>query len=250
MFADADAVTRSDSRPRKRVAVIQSNYVPWRGYFDLIHDVDLFVLYDDVQYTVNDWRNRNRVKTANGVVWLTIPVGNQNDRRICDVELRDRSWARKHWMTIEQSYRRAPAFPLYGEFFRDIYARRWSSLSELNQTLIKTISRDLLGIHTEIRDSREFSLQGGRGERLLSLLQQVGATDYVSGPAAQSYLDVDAYARAGVRVHWKDYRGYPEYPQLHGNFEPGLSILDTLMNCGEQSPEFIWGRREPLIATA
>ncbi len=87
-----------------KAAVIQSNYMPWRGYFDIMHDADVFVFYDDVQYTVNDWRNRNRVKTANGVVWLTIPVGDQNDRRICDVEIRDRAWARKHWMTIEQSY--------------------------------------------------------------------------------------------------------------------------------------------------
>src|SRR3954469_7453454 len=108
-------------------AVLQSNYIPCRCYFDLIHDADVFVFYDDVQYTVNDWRNRNRVKTANGVAWLTIPVGNQNYRRICDVEIRDRAWTRKHWMTIEQSYRRAPHFAQYEAFFRDVYAREWPS---------------------------------------------------------------------------------------------------------------------------
>lgn len=227
-----------------RVAVVQSNYIPWRGYFDLIHDAEVFVFYDDVQYTVNDWRNRNKVKTANGVVWLTIPVGNQNERRICDVELRDRGWARKHWMTLEQAYRRAPGFATYGEVFRDIYAQPWTSLSHLNQTMTRRIARDLLGIRTEMRDSREFDLAGARGDRLLSLLRQMGATDYISGPAAKNYLDVETYARAGITVHWKDYSAYPEYPQLHGAYEPSLSIVDLLMNCGERASHYLWGYRE------
>ena len=158
-----------------KVAVLQSNYLPWRGYFDLIHDVDLFVFYDDVQYTVNDWRNRNRVKTANGVVWITIPIGNQNDRRICDVEIRDRGWSRKHWMTIEQSYRRAPHFAKVAPFLREMYARDWRSLSELNQATIRMIATDMLGIATAFRDSREFELHSSKGDRLLSLLKQLGA---------------------------------------------------------------------------
>ena len=226
-----------------KVAVIQSNYIPWRGYFDVIHDVDLFVFYDDVQYTINDWRNRNKVKTANGVTWLTIPVGNQNERRICDVEIRDRSWARKHWMTIEQSYRKAPGFAAYGAFFQDVYAQPWQSLSHLNQTLIGRIASELLGIRTAFRDSREFDLAGVRGDRLLSLLRQAGATDYVSGPAAKNYLDVPAYADAGIQVHWKDYSSYPEYPQLHGTYAPGLSVVDLLLNCGDRAPDYIWGHR-------
>lgn len=233
-----------------RVAVIQSNYIPWRGYFDIMHDADVFVFYDDVQYTVNDWRNRNRIKTANGVVWLTIPVGDQSRRRICDVEIRDRSWTRKHWMTIEQSYRRAPGFASYGDFFRDIYSRAWESLSVLNQTLIRTIASDLLGIRTQIRDSRDFELQGKGGDRLLMLLQRIGATDYISGPAAKSYLDVETYARAGVQVHWKDYTTLPEYPQLHGAYAPGLSVVDLLMNCGPHAPDYVWGYRAASASTA
>jgi hypothetical protein len=168
-----------------KVAVIQSNYIPWRGYFDIMHDADVFVFYDDVQYTVNDWRNRNRVKTANGVVWLTIPVGDQNDRRICDVVIRDQTWSRKHWMTIEQSYHDAPGFARYGEFFRSVYTRSWESLSELNQTMIRAIAGDLLGIRTEILDSRDFDLQGKGSDRLLMLLKKMGATDYISGPSAR-----------------------------------------------------------------
>ena len=233
-----------------KVAVIQSNYIPWRGYFDVLHDADVFVFYDDVQYTVNDWRNRNRIATANGVTWLTIPVGNQNARRICDVEIRDRGWARKHWMTIEQSYRRAPGFALYGEVFKSLYAQTWESLSVLNQALVRTIARDLLGVRTEIRDSREFELSGTRGDRLLTLLQQLGTTDYISGPAARNYLDVEAYAREGVRVHWKDYNGYPAYPQIHGTDVPDLSIVDVLMNCGDRASDYIWGYRSAPASAA
>lgn len=227
-----------------KVAVIQSNYVPWRGYFDVIHDVDLFVFYDDVQYTVNDWRNRNRVKTANGPVWLTIPIGNQNDRRICDVEIRDERWARKHWMTLEQSYRRAPGFSVFGEFFHDIYREPWQSLSVLNQTVIRRISTELLGIATPFRDSREFPLAGAGSDRLLDLLTQLDATEYVSGPAARNYLDEDLYASRGIRVHWKDYSTYPPYPQLHGAFDGFVSIVDLLMSCGGESPYYVWGYRE------
>jgi len=227
-----------------RVAVIQSNYIPWRGYFDIMHDADVFVFYDDVQYTVNDWRNRNRVKTANGIVWLTIPVGDQNDRRICDVVIRDQAWPRKHWMTIEQSYRGAPGFARYREFFRGIYARSWESLSVLNQTTIRAIAGDLLGIRTQILDSRDFDLQGKGSDRLLMLLKKMGATDYISGPSARSYLGAETYAQNGVRVHWKDYSSYPPYPQLHGAYAPDLSIVDLLMNCGEDAPRYIWGYRE------
>jgi len=226
-----------------KVAVIQSNYIPWRGYFDIMHDADVFVFYDDVQYTVNDWRNRNRVKTANGVVWLTIPVGDQNDRRICDVVLRDQTWSRRHWMTIEQSYHGAPGFARYRDFFRSIYTRSWESLSQLNQTTIRAIAGDLLGIRTQILDSRDFDLQGKGSDRLLMLLKKMGATDYISGPSARTYLGAEAYERNGVRVHWKDYGSYPQYPQLHGAFAPDLSIVDLLMNCGEDAPRYIWGYR-------
>ena len=233
-----------------KAAVIQSNYMPWRGYFDIMHDADVFVFYDDVQYTVNDWRNRNRVKTANGVVWLTIPVGDQNDRKICEVESRDRTWARKHWMTIEHAYRRAPGFARYGDFFRDIYSQTWTSLSVLNQTTIKAIATDLLGIRTQMVDSRDFDLDGKGSDRLLSLLQRLGATDYISGPRAKSYLDAELYARSGVRVHWKDYNHYPEYPQLHGAYAPDLSIIDLLMNCGERTADYVWGHRDARASVA
>ena len=229
---------------RVRVGVLQSNYIPWRGYFDLIHDVDLFVFYDDVQYTVNDWRNRNIIKTANGAIWLTVPVGNQNDRRICDVEILDRTWARKHWNTIEQSYRKAPCFSRFESYFRDVYARDWTSLSDMNQTLVKHIAKEFLGIPTTFADSRDYALTGTKADRVLCLLQLLHADEYISGPSAKSYLDVAAFERVGIRVTFKDYSTYPVYPQLHGPFVPAVSIVDLLMGCGERAPYYVWGYRE------
>ena len=229
----------------KKVVVLQSNYIPWKGYFDLIHDADSFIFYDDVQYTKNDWRNRNKVMMAGGPKWLTIPTGVDAHRLICDVKLTDASWQAAHWESIRQSYRRAPFFKLYRPFFEDIYlARPWPTLSELNQHLIKRIASDLLGIETRFDDSRNYTLSGQRLERLLDLVVQSGATQYISGPAAKSYIDESRFSELGVELVWKDYSGYPEYPQTPPPFEHGISIIDLLFNAGPQSPEFIWGWRQ------
>jgi hypothetical protein len=229
----------------KKVAVIQSNYIPWKGYFDIIHDVDQFVFYDDVQFTKNDWRNRNKIKTAQGLAWLTIPVGKHHDRLICEVELMDNGWRKKHWATIQQAYLKAPYFRMYRGFFEYVYQEaQWSNLSDLNQFLIGHICREFLGIRTELRDSREFQAEGEKLGRLIDLLKKVDASLYVSGPSAQSYIDDHEFRKAGIELVYKDYSGYPEYPQLYPPFEHGVSILDLLFNCGPSAPEFIWGWRE------
>ena len=225
-----------------RVAVIQSNYIPWKGYFDIIHDVDLFVFYDDVQYTKNDWRNRNRIKTANGLSWLTIPVGAHSDKLIYQIDLLDDRWCRKHWTAITQSYSKAPYFNQYRDFVRYVYLEStWSNLSELNQFLIRHISTQFLGIDTEFRDSREFLPRGRNLERLIDLLQKVGATEYVSGPTAKGYIDERAFEDAGIRLVYKDYSGYPEYRQPYPPFEHKVSIVDLLFNCGPEAAWNIWG---------
>lgn len=226
------------------VAVIQSNYIPWKGYFDIIHDVDLFVFYDDVQYTKNDWRNRNRVKTANGLTWLTIPVGAHNDKCIDEIRLADQRWQSKHWATLQQAYSRAPFFSDYRDFWAHVYLESdWPRLSELNQFLIKTISKEMLGVQVEFEDVRSFRLGEGRVGRLLDLLRQIGATRYVSGPTARDYLDVSRFAEAGIQVVFKDYAGYPAYPQPFPPFEHAVSILDLLFCCGPRAAEYIWGWR-------
>ncbi|MGE0864653.1 MAG: WbqC family protein [Vicinamibacterales bacterium] len=229
----------------KRVAVLQSNYIPWKGYFDIIHDVDTFIFYDDVQYTTRDWRNRNRIKTEAGPQWLTVPVGSDRDRLIRDVMLpADSGWAGEHWRRIARAYRSAPFFDRYRPYFEAFYLRRsWRSLSELNQALIVRISCDLLGVATQFEQSADYRLTASKGERIIELLKRCGAERYVSGPSARAYLTDAELAAAGIDVVWKDYRGYPEYAQLHGEFRHDVSILDLLFHTGPAAAEFIWGWR-------
>lgn len=228
----------------RTVAVLQSNYLPWKGYFDIIHDVDLFVFYDDVQFTKNDWRNRNIIKTAAGPQWLSIPVGKRQDRLICEVELADREWPSRHWDLLRRHYGGAPGFAHYAPFFEQVYlGRTWSTLSELNQYLITSIARDHLGIATEFRDSREFSPQGTKLARLVDLLTKVGAEVYVSGPSAKGYLSEETLAGAGIQLVWKSYEGYPEYPQLYPPFVHQVSIVDLLFNVGPAPSRYVWGWR-------
>ena len=219
-----------------RVVVIQSNYLPWKGYFDLISEADVFVFYDDVQFTKNDWRNRNRIKTPKGAEWITVPVGQSLDRLISEVRIEDPRWQVKHWKTIEQNYRRAPHFDRYRPFFEDVFLKTtWTSLSELNHHLIKVISADFLGLRPEFRDSREFKGIGAKLERLIDLLKQVGAAHYISGPAAKAYIDPQAFQAAEIGLEFKDYSGYPEYPQFHPPFEHAVSIVDALFHLGPEA---------------
>lgn len=228
-----------------KVAVLQSNYLPWKGYFDIIHDVDLFIFYDDVQYTKNDWRNRNRIKTPNGPLWLTVPVGQSLDRLTCEVTLDDPRWAAKHHKTLCQYYGRAPHFRRYRAFLDEVYlGRTWATLVELNHFLIKSIAREFLGVSTAFADSRDYPTRGKKLDRLLDLLVQVGAEQYLSGPAARSYIVAEEFASAGIDLSFKDYSGYPEYPQFHPPFDHAVTILDLLFHTGPDAPWYIWGWRQ------
>ncbi|MGY2398110.1 WbqC family protein [Pseudomonas sp. SDO5271_S396] len=229
----------------KTVVVLQSNYIPWKGYFDLVHEADVFVFYDDVQYTKNDWRNRNKLKSANGVDWITIPVGGGVNRLICEVEISNTSWQVKHWKTIEQNYRKSPYFSMYRDILEAVYmGRQWHNLSELNQFLIRTIAVDILGIETTFESSRNFPLAGKKMDRLLDLVVQVGGSRYLSGPAALQYIEPRCFSDVGIQLDWKDYAGYPEYSQQFPPFEHGVSILDLLFNVGPDASWYIWGWRE------
>jgi len=216
-----------------RVVVLQSNYLPWKGYFDLIQNADVFVFYDEVQYTKNDWRNRNRICSKNGLHWLTIPVSRDSVRlKISEVRLPDPRWQVDHFKTLYHCYRPAAYFHQIESLLREIYQERtWTNLSQLNRHCIESISR-LLGFRTRFLDSNEFDLQGGRVDRLISLLVQIGAREYLSGPSARAYLagSEHLFERAGIRLLFKSYTGYPEYPQLHKPFEHAVSILDVLAN--------------------
>jgi len=227
-----------------RVAIVQSSYIPWKGYFDLIHAVDTFVFFDDVQFTTRDWRTRNRIKTPQGSRWLSIPVGNRRDQLICDVQIEDPSWQRKHWTNIYHSYSKAPFFKNYAEHFEHLYLNlEWRSLSDFNQSMTRMIARDLLGMTTDFRDSREFAATGRKQDRLISLLKSIGAMHYVSGPSARDYIQPESFEAEGIEVSFYDYPDYPDYPQLHSPFEHAVSVLDLLFNVGPRASHYIWGWR-------
>jgi WbqC-like protein family len=229
----------------KRVVILQSNYIPWKGYFDLIQDADECIFLEDVQYTPQNWRNRNRIKTAAGPKWLSIPVGASKSRLLCEVELPRFRWADRHWSALVSAYGRAPYFHDYGDLAHDaLFDPSLRMLSELNQHLITVISTQVLGITTRFRDSREFRVRDhGKQERLLEILEQAGGGVYVSGPAAKAFLDPRRFASHGIEVVWKDYCGYPEYDQLYPPFRHDVTILDLLFHVGGDAPDYIWGWR-------
>ena len=228
----------------KRVAVLQSNYLPWKGYFDIIHDVDMFIFYDDVQYTKNDWRNRNRIKTRNGEQWLTIPVGSGKGLNIDQIDLTQHEWQKRHWRSILQGYAHAPYFDRYVEFFEELYLGRiLPNLSELNQFIIRAVSAKFLGMNVLFERSNTYTVLGQRQERLLNLLQQVGATDYVSGPSGRAYIDDSEFVKRGINLRYKSYDNYPAYRQQSNPFNHCVSIVDLLFMTGEDAPSYIWGWR-------
>jgi hypothetical protein len=225
----------------KTIAVVQSNYIPWRGYFDLINSADEFILYDDVQYTVRDWRNRNIIKTSSGPLWLTIPVEVKGKylQKIKDAVISDPTWGRKHWASIIHSYSRAKYFSRHRELFEELYSRADDKLlSHINYRFIVAICR-ILGITTPISWSMDYNLIGDKTERLVHLCQQAGATAYLSGPAAKAYLNEDLFRNEGIAVSYMDYSGYPEYRQLYPRFEPRVSIIDLILNEGPSATRYM-----------
>ena len=224
----------------KRIAILQSNYIPWKGYFDLINMVDEFILFDDAQYTKNDWRNRNVIKTNQGLRWLTIPTNKENlHQRIKDTKISDQRWRKKHWASLAQSYSKTPYFSHYKEIFAPLFLEaRDEYLSEINYRFISVIN-EILGIGTPIRWSSELDMINGRTERLLHICKQCGASEYVSGPAAKSYFDLELANKNQVQVTWIDYHGYREYSQLYPPFEHNVTILDLIFNTGCNATKFL-----------
>lgn len=220
----------------KSIAILQSSYVPWKGYFDIIGLVDEFILYDDASYSKNDWRNRNRIKTRNGPVWLTIPVlaTGRFGQPIQEVEIGDPRWATKHWKTIQAHYARARHFGELAPVLGNLYERAAGErlLSRVNEIFLRALC-ELMGIGTRITRTSDYELRGDRTERLVHLCEQAGAQEYLSGPAAKAYLDTQGFAARGIAVRWMDYSGYPEHAQLFSPpFIHEVSILDLLLNEG------------------
>lgn len=226
--------------PARTLVVLQPGFLPWLGFFDQMRRADVFVYYDDVQYDKHGWRNRNRIKAPTGPQWLSVPVRHAGlgKPRILDVEIDNSSaWARKHVGTLRQYYGRAPFFDRYIEDLELVFTRRWDRLVDLDLALAGRLA-EWLEIGTTILRASELKVEGERSERLLALCKRVGASHYLSGNAAQSYLDVDLFERHDIAVAWQDYE-HPVYPQLYGEFVPYLSAIDLLMNCGDKSAHIL-----------
>jgi len=225
----------------KKVAILQSNYIPWKGYFDLINTVDEFILYDDMQYTKNDWRNRNQVKTSGGLYWLTIPVLTKGNfgAKINEIKIKKINWAEKHWRTINTSYLRAKYFNTYGKMFQNLYLNLQTEyLSEVNRLFIAQINK-ILDIKTKISLSSDYKLINGKTERLIDVCEQAGASEYYSGPAAKNYIKEELFSEAGIKLNWVNYDGYKIYDQLYPPFNHFVSIIDLIFNEGENSKKFM-----------
>lgn len=223
------------------VVILQSNYVPWRGYFDLLRRADHFVFYDDVQFTKNDWRNRNRIVGSQGPQWLTIPVetGGKFGQSIAETRISDPRWAKKHLATLQSNLGRAP-------FFRDMLPRlqdcfqlaaEETHLSAVNRIFIRAIMAEL-GLSTQLHEAQDVAREGGKTGRLVAICSALGASRYLSGPAARNYLDETEFEAAGIQVQWMSYPDYPAYQQTNGGYEPGVSILDAM---AWLSPQKVFG---------
>jgi len=224
----------------KKIAVLQSNYIPWKGYFDLINMVDEFILYDSVQYTKNDWRNRNKIQTNQGLKWLTIPIRqNSLKQKISETQISDNRWSVKHWKTICQNYSNAKYFHIYKEQFEKIYLNNSEEyLSQINYKFIVEICK-ILNIETLIRWDSEFNLIDGRTEKLISICKQCDASIYLSGPSAKNYFNEEKAKKSNIEVEWMDYNNYKEYNQLNSPFAHDVTILDLIFNNGPNSKNFM-----------
>lgn len=228
----------------RRVVIIQSNYIPWKGYFDLLAHADLVVLLDSVQSTKNDWRNRNQIKAPGGKLWLTIPTRHSTNIRISEVEIATPGWSRKHLASLSNNYARAPFASDYLPVLREWYAQAETCkhLSEVNRIFIRNIA-DALEIRSEFVEVESLLSYAEHDaldptQRLIEICKRVGASSYLSGPAARSYLDESRFAEEAIAVEWFGYDGYPQYLQLHGDFDPAVSILDLLLMTGPDARSY------------
>jgi hypothetical protein len=225
----------------KKVAIVQSNYIPWKGYFDLINLVDEFILFDNAQYTRRDWRNRNKIKTLKGSMWLTIPVENKGryNQKIKDTVISDAAWNRRHWNSIAHSYSKAKWFHDYKDLFEELYlGSKEKFLSQINHRFIISIC-EVLKIKAKISWSMNYRLIEGKTERLIDLCKQAGATEYISGPSAKGYIDEELFKAERIELRYMDYSDYPEYHQLYPPFDHYVSIIDLIFSEGPNAKRYM-----------
>ena len=217
----------------KTVAIHQPNFLPYQGYFDKIRNSDIFVFLDNVTYTKNDFINRNKIKTPDGWYWLTVPVVNKNILKtpICEVKINSSTnWRKKHWNSIRFNYGRATSFEKYKTFFEDIYNSEWNLLAKLNKLLIKEICK-FLGIETAFIEASTLDIKGSGTDLIVDICEILEADTYLSGIAGKNYIRHELFEQKNIDIAFQEFKN-PNYPQLHGEFIPNLSIIDYLLNCG------------------
>jgi WbqC-like protein family len=228
-----------------KVVILQPSYIPWRGYFDQIFRADLFVFYDDVQYDKRGWRNRNQIKTPKGKQWLTIPVNSRGAQTesIPINQIRmvwDNQWSQNHLKTLQHSYSKAPHFSSYISLLEKFYRRQDDFLADFTTEFTIALAHELGNNHTRFMRSSELAgIDGQKTDRLIQILQAVGAVHYISGPSARDYIEREKFAAAGITLEYMEYN-YPEYPQLYPPFDPNVSILDLLFMTGPEAPNYIF----------
>lgn len=227
----------------KTLVILQSNYVPWKGYFDLLNSADEFVIYDEVQFTRRDWRNRNRIVARGELTWLTLPVESKGryEAPICEIRISDKRWASKHWSTIQHAYAQAPFFADCRDMLRDAYDRvaGVDQLSAVNRHLLEALC-ERLEITTPLVNSDIVPRTAVTPtDRLIEICKALNATTYLSGPAAKSYIDSADFKAAGIELRYANYSGYPTYDQDCHPFEHGVSIIDLLMAVGPDARDYL-----------
>ncbi len=226
---------------KKTVAILQSNYIPWKGYFDIINSVDEFIIFDVAQYTKNDWRNRNKIRVPEGEAWLTIPVFHRLSQKINETKVINNLWRKKHWKNIVQNYSKSRYFKHYKDIFEGLYlGSNEEFLSKINYSFIRAIN-SILDIKTILSWANDYqvNLTTEKNELLVDLCRQAKATRYLSGPSAKDYLKENLFNERGLDVLWMDYSGYPEYQQLHAPFIHAVSIIDLIFNEGPNAYNYM-----------
>jgi hypothetical protein len=223
-----------------KAVILQPFYLPWAGYFGMIDIADVFVFYDDVQFVKQSWQQRNKIKIQNKPGWLTVPVTRKFGQNINEVNINNSiTWKKKHWKSIYYSYAKAPNFENYKNEIEDIYNKDWDNLCDLNIHIIKKISKILgLKIPHFIKSSDINGLQGRKTDRALCILEKIGADEYISGPAAKDYIEIQKFKDKDISLYWYEFDS-PIYPQIGNEFLPSLSVIDLIFNTGEKSMDYI-----------
>lgn len=222
------------------VTIHQPQYLPWLGYFDKIDKSDIFVILDNVQYKKNEWQNRNRIKTANGWQWLSVPVLYKFPQKINQVRINNRvDWRRKHLNALSINYGKSPYLNEYRSFLEDTFLKEWEYLVDINIYFLESFIQTM-GIDTKTLLASKLSLREDPTYRLIDICKEAGADTYLAGKDGRNYMDIEIFEKENINIIFQDFQ-HPTYNQLFGNFEPNMSVIDLLFNYGEESLNIISG---------